>query len=105
MKLLQSLLEMNRDEAETEARNMYGSLNHKAHSGANDLQRSHDSDDDGYSAKEWAQDWCNDHKQAVQTVLQLLQQDGREEEAAKVISDADRGLEDYHVDQLFDEIF
>ncbi len=105
MKLLRTLLEMNRDEAEAEARNMYGSLNHKAQSVANDLQRGYESDDnDGYTQKEWCNDWCNDHKEAVQTAIQLIQQN-REEEATEVLAKADPSLEDVYVDTILDYVF
>ncbi len=58
------------------------------------------SDDEIYSHKEWAMDWCNDHKEAVQ----LLQQ-GKEEEAFHVIANADPQLEDIYIDQLYDHIW
>lgn len=61
-------------------------------------------DETDYSWKEWAHDWFSDHKEAVQTALQLLQQ-GKEEEAHQVIANADPQLEDHYIDDLFDRIY
>jgi hypothetical protein len=110
---VKELFEMTNDQAEANAHNMYGSLSHpKAQSY---LSRNGEAgggsgggSDDGYSWKEWAHDWFEDHFGGTDSpaMSDLKNINGRNPEAAFAeIDKADPSLEDQQIEYLMNYLY